>query len=187
MPHLAGHYYHVYNRTISGRPLFLTDHNYVFLLQRIKQYLPTYQLSFITYCLMPTHYHFLLRPEADDQLSPFIQRLFNSYTQALNKQTKHTGTLFEKNVQYRLVESTEYLLELSKYIHLNPVQAGLVNDPGEWLFSNYLEWVGRRNGTLVDRDLVHGFFQTPELYEAFVKQESSAETVARLANLTFEP
>jgi REP element-mobilizing transposase RayT len=170
MLHLAGQYYHVYNRTISGRQLFATDRNYIFLLKRIKQYLCLYRLSFISYCLMPTHYHFLIRVEADNHLGPFIQRLFNSYSQALNKQTKRTGTLFEKNVQYRLVESTEDLQQLSKYIHLNPVQAGLVREPGEWLYSNYLEWVNRREGSLVDRELVNGLFEKPEYYEAFVIQ-----------------
>ena len=84
--HLAGHYYHIYNRGCSRECIFANDGNFVFLLRRAKSFLADYPLNVIAYCLMPNHYHFLLRPEEDGVLSQFIQRLFNSYTQAFNKQ-----------------------------------------------------------------------------------------------------
>ena len=148
MQHLAGTYYHCYNRTISGQPLFPRRENYVFLLQRVKQYLGHYRLTIIAYCLMPNHYHILARPDEDNHLSPFLQRLFNSYTQALNKQAHRKGTLFESNVKYKNVNSDPYLYQLVKYIHRNPVHANLVKDPADWEYSNYLEWIGMRNGSL---------------------------------------
>lgn len=92
--HLAYHYYHVYNRGCNREQIFANDNNYLFLLQRAKSFLPDYSLKVVAYCLMPNHYHFLLHPQEDGVLSRFIQRLFNSYTQAFNKQQKRSGTLF---------------------------------------------------------------------------------------------
>jgi hypothetical protein len=117
---------------------------------------------------MPNHYHFLLRPEKEDALSRFIQRLFNSYTQAFNKQQDRSGTLFEGRAKSVLVDDERYVLYLCRYIHLNPIKAQLVEHPSEWTYSNYLEWVGQRPGTLVDRAFVQAYFPTPTDYESFV-------------------
>jgi len=125
----------------------------------------------IAYCLMPNHYHFLLRPEEDGVLSRFIQRLFNSYTQAFNKQHGRSGTLFEGRAKSVLVDTDEYILHLCCYIHLNPVKAGLVGHPAAWSYSNYLEWVERRDGTLVDRAFVRAYFPAATDYESFVVSE----------------
>ena len=106
--------------------------NYIFLLRRIKLYLDDYALSMIAYCLMPNHYHFLLRPDDDDVLSQFIQRLFNSYTQSFNRQQGRSGTLFEGRAKSVLVDTNEYIVHLCHYIHLNPITAGLTQQPGNW-------------------------------------------------------
>jgi len=169
--HLAGHYYHVYNRGCNRGRIFANEGNYLFLLRRVKSFLVDYPLSVIAYCLMPTHYHFLLCLEEDGVLSPFIQRLFNSYTQAFNKQQGRSGTLFEGRARSVLVDTGEYVIHLCRYIHLNPVRAGLVTHLGEWPYSNYLEWVERREGTLVDRAFVRQYFPTAVDYEAFVMSE----------------
>ena len=169
--HLADHYYHVYNRGCNRQPVFVDEDNYVFLLRRAKSYLADYPLNIIAYCLMPNHYHLLLRPEEDWALSRFIQRLFNSYTQAFNRQQGRSGTLFEGRARSLLVDTDEYVLHLCRYLHLNPVKAGLVGHPNEWPYSNYLEWVGRRGGTLIDRGFVQEYFPDPTDYEAFVMSD----------------
>lgn len=169
--HLVGHYYHIYNRGVNRQPIFANAGNYLFLLRRAKSFLADYPLSVIAYCLMPNHYHFLLRPEKDSALSRFIQRLFNSYTQAFNRQQDRSGTLFEGRAKSVLVDTDEYALHLCRYIHLNPVRAGLVAHPSKWAYSNYLEWVERRSGTLVDRAFVQGYFPTAADYESFVISE----------------
>jgi REP element-mobilizing transposase RayT len=166
--HISGHYYHVYNRGVNRQRIFANEGNYCFLLRRAKRYLKDYDLSVIAYCLMPNHYHFLLRPEADDALSRFIQRLFNSYTQAFNKQHGRSGTLFEGRAKSILVDDERYVLYLCRYVHLNPVKARLVAHPSEWPYSNYLEWVGQRSGTLVDRAFVQAYFSMPTDYGSFV-------------------
>ena len=169
MDHIEGYCYHVYNRSIEGKIIFKSKDNYEFLLRKMGEYIAIYNLSMIAYCLMPNHYHMLIRVDTNNTLSPFIKRLFNSYTQAYNKQNHRKGTIFEGSAQVKLVESDEYVLLLSRYIHLNPVQAGLVDSPGEWQYSNYLEWIGDREGRLVSRDFINAYFNTPDEYRDFVE------------------
>jgi len=178
--HSTGRYYHVYNRGCNRQPIFANEGNYVFLLRRVKAFLQDCPLAVIAYCLMPNHYHFLLRTEVDEAVSRFIQRLFNSYTQAFNKQQGRSGTLFEGRAKKVPVETDEYVIHLCRYIHLNPVRAGLVVHPGEWPYSNYLEWVEQRRGTLVDRAFVRMYFPTPASYEAFVLSEIDQSLEQRL-------
>jgi hypothetical protein len=103
--------------------------------------------------------------------------LFNSYTQAFNKQQGRSGTLFEGRPKHVLVDTDAYIIHLCRYIHLNPVKAGLFKHPGDWPYSNYLEWGEQRAGALVDCDFVQQSFASPGEYEAFVMGdlESSIE------------
>jgi hypothetical protein len=125
-------------------------------------------VSIIAYCLMPNHYHFLLRPDGETTISQFTGTLFNAYAQALNKQTGRTGALFEGRFKDVHVDREPYLLHLCRYIHANPVKAGLVTSPEEWPYSNYPEWIGERPGTLVDQDFVDAFFPNRPDYREFV-------------------
>lgn len=118
---------------------------------------------------MPNHYHFLLRPETDRPLSEFINVLFNAYVQALNRQRDRTGTLFEGRFRHVLVDRWDYLIHLCRYIHRNPVKAGLVALPEDWPYSNYREWVGLRNGTLKDEQFIREHFPTEGEYREFVQ------------------
>jgi putative transposase len=117
---------------------------------------------------MPNHYQLLVRQESETPPSYFIQAIFNSYTKAFNKAFTRTSTLFEGSFQAIHVEQESHLLHLCRYIHRNPFDAGLVADPGEWPFSNYLEWIGKRTGSLIDRNFVQEHFPSPETYENFV-------------------
>ena len=182
----TGQYYHVYNRGTAHKNIFANHENYIFLLETVKKYLKIYDLTFIAYCLMPNHYHFLIRVNAGDQISPFLQRLFNSYSQAYNRQQNRSGTLFEGRAQYRLVDTTKYVLQLSKYIHLNPVSAGLVRLPEEWEFSNYREWIGIRNGKLVDLDFIRSFYPILSDYAAFVHSEMPEDIRMITSRFTIE-
>jgi hypothetical protein len=69
-----------------------------------------------------------------------------------------------------MVENEPYLLHLCRYIHANPVIHGLVDDVADWPYSNYLEWIGEREGTLVDRDFVRAYYPRANDYREFVAQ-----------------
>lgn len=75
---LPGHYYHVYNRGANRQPIFREEANYLLLLRRMKQYLAQYEITLLVYCLLPNHYHFLLRQESERSVSDLMQAIFNS-------------------------------------------------------------------------------------------------------------
>ncbi|HSV85509.1 MAG TPA: transposase, partial [Levilinea sp.] len=164
--YLPGQYYHFFNRGCNGNSIFKENENYLFVLGKIKQYATEYDLTVIAYCLMPNHYHLLIRQNGELAAGLLIQRVFNSYTKAYNKRYQRSGTLFEDNYHVRSVDRTKYLLQLCRYIHFNPVKDGIVKHPEDWPYSNYLEWVGLRNGTLFDPGFVRDNFSGADDYRA---------------------
>lgn len=172
-----GCYYHVYNRGSNRQLIFRERENYLFLLKRFGKHALEMSITVVAYCLMPNHYHFLLRQDGDVSISDLMQAIFNSYSKAFNKMYKRSGTLFEGPFKSIHVDKENYLIHLCRYIHRNPLEAGLVNNLEVWPFSNYLEWVGGRDGKLVDRDFLNAYFRTAEDYIEFVKDLDDAERV----------
>jgi putative transposase len=165
----SGHYYHIYNRGADHAPIFFNDQNFDYCLDLIARYRQPYGASIIAYCLMPNHYHFLLRQETDLPLSKFIGVVFNAYVQVVNQQQERTGTLFAGRFKHVWIDRDEYLIHLCRYIHLNPVSAHLVSQPNEWSFSNYREWIGQRSEVLCDERFMHEFSPIVGTYRAFVE------------------
>jgi len=165
-----GSYYHIYNRGAHGRSIFREETNYHYALQKIKIYCREFQLGVIAYCLMPNHYHLLIRQDGEWTAGLLPQRVFNSYSKAYNKMYAHSGTLFESRYHSRSVQDEPYLLHLCRYIHANPARDRLVERPEYWPYSNYLEWIGEREGTLIDRAFISGCFPDPREYAAFVHE-----------------
>jgi putative transposase len=166
-----GLYYHIYNRGAGKQPIFFNAANYEYLLRLVHRYSPKYGAKIIAYCWMPNHYHFLLRQETDEPLSKFINVLFNTYVQAVNLEQGRSGTLFEGRFRHVCVDRYEYLIQLCRYIHNNPRKAGLVASLEDWPYSNYLEWIGLRNGILKDDAFIEQYFPgTRETYRQFVDE-----------------
>ena len=163
-----GAYYHIYNRGVQKAPLFHEKTNYLYVLRKAKHYSKALQLSIIAYCLMPNHYHFLVHQKGEYAAGLLVQRIFNGYTKAYNKRYGHSGTLFERRYQAKLVDNEAHLLHLCRYIHANPVKDGFVEHPENWPYSNYLEWLGKRNGALIDAAFIRKNFENPEAYQVFV-------------------
>jgi putative transposase len=170
----AGYLYHVYNRGVDRARIFAEPRNYLYLLGKVKELVGDLSISVVAYCLMPNHYHFVLRQDGEAPISLFIQRLFQTYSQAFNKQQGRRGPLFEGRFRHVLVACDEYAVHLCRYVHWNPVAARLVSSPGEWPYSNYLEWIDERRGTLVDREFVRQYFRIPAAYRAFVLDDPTA-------------
>lgn len=166
-----GNYYHIYNRGCNKENIFFDEDNYLFLLDKFKKYKEDFNISVIAYCLMPNHYHFLLRQNADFSISGYIQRIFNSYTKAINKKYGRSGTLFGGKFLSILVDKENYLIHLCRYIHRNPVEAKLVKDILDWKYSNYHEWIGIRKGKLFDKEFILERFGSLKSYQDFVEDE----------------
>lgn len=163
-----GCYYHLYNRGAHRLSIFREETNYRYVLMRVRKYSEQHAVTVIAYCLMPNHYHFLVRQEGEQSAGLLVQHTFNAYSKAFNNRYNHSGTLFEGRFRALLVDDDRHLLHLCRYIHANPVKDGFALSPDLWPYSNYLEWIGRRNGALVDRAFVESRFSDAVAYASFV-------------------
>ena len=95
----------------------------------------------LSYCIMPDHYHFLLKILEDNSLSQFINNVENSYTRYFNIKFNRKGPLWQSAFKSVEVGSNEQLLHVSRYIHLNPTTNNLVDKPEDWIFSSYNDFI----------------------------------------------
>lgn len=131
-----GKYYHIFNRGVNSKIVFLNNENYKFFLLKVDKYIIPY-IDVISYCLMANHFHFILRAKEhiefqeikfkekglhseDAIFSKSIGKLISSYTQAFNKTYQRSGALFESPFKRIHVDSEKYLRDLILYVHQNP-------------------------------------------------------------------
>ncbi|MBE0685266.1 MAG: transposase [Anaerolineaceae bacterium] len=168
---IPGMYYHIYNRGANKNSIFKEHSNYLFAIKKIKHYGKELNFSVISYCLMPNHYHLLVRQDGDHPAGLLPQRVFNSYSKAFNNSYSRSGTLFEGQYRIKLVEEESHLLHLCRYIHGNPVKDGLVSDPADWIYSNYQEFIGLRTGSLFDKQFFSEYFCDGIDYRNYVMED----------------
>ena len=108
--------------------------------------------------------------EVSRKISRAMQKLSISYTKAINKRCNRVGGLFQGQFQFKPIKIFSHLLNLCLYIHSNPGKEGLAAFPEEWEYSNYLEWVNKREGTLVNRKFIDDNFGTTDEYNKMVNE-----------------
>ncbi|MGZ8558180.1 MAG: transposase, partial [Chitinophagaceae bacterium] len=140
--------------------------NYLFFLEKVRKFILPH-CDILAYCLMPNHFHFLINADsrttstkiiADKEkniLSEGIRMLLSSYTQAINKQNKTSGSLFQQNTKAKPIikGSNLYYLLCFHYIHQNPMKAKLVEKMEDWAYSSFKDYCCLRRGTLCDQEL----------------------------------
>ena len=163
-------YYHYFNRGVNKEKIFFSDENYDYLIQTIYRFLSIYPVQLVAYCLMPNHYHLLVKQADSKSGSKLIQRVFNTYVQAINRRYHRVGTLFQGSAGSRQINDDSYMNEVIRYIHLNPVYAGLVKSPVDWPYSDCQEWlgVGSTNRNVVAE--VGTWFGSFEQYRDFLSE-----------------
>lgn len=110
---------------------------------------------------MPNHFHIFLKQMTDDfPVSIFISTFLNSYLKSINKEYKHSGTLFESKTKSKQIKDETYFVWIIKYILENPVHAHLAENICDWEFSNAKDLTGIQNGNLTDVKYVESFFQS---------------------------
>lgn len=114
---------------------------------------------------MPNHFHFVSRQDQPNALSEFMGRLCKSYAKAINKRLDRSGHLFESKYKLKHIDEEMYLLNLSRYIHLNPVAAGLVTSPVQWQFSSYMSCCGLHGQAFVSTKEILSLMKRSENYE----------------------
>ncbi|MEP1088334.1 transposase [Algoriphagus sp.] len=135
----SGKLYHIYSRAIGKELLFLNEENYKFFLKKYDQYCSSI-FETIAYCLIPNHFHLLVRIK-DDIANEVVVRDFsnflNSYSKSFNNTNGRRGGLFQRKFKRKLIDREPYLSRIILYIHLNPVKHEIVDDFSEWQFSSY--------------------------------------------------
>jgi putative transposase len=192
--------YHVFNRGVDKRKIFphrcdyvrfvRTMHNVLFfgtatvkkpLLQ--KEIIP-HPVDILAYCLMPNHYHLLLRSKTTDGITSFMHKIDTSYTKYFNLNNKRTGRLFEYTFKAKHIDTDELFVHVCRYIHLNPLIAGLTQNLNRYQWSSYPDVIGKRQGTLCINDEILSFFNSnPISYQEFVHNQAAyARTLHQTQN-----
>jgi putative transposase len=172
-----GHY-HIYNRGHNKQSIFLHYKDYQRYLTRLEEYLEKHPVSLLAYCLMPNHIHLLIRQDDEESVERFIHRLHTSYTMYFNRKYERVGSVFQGRFRAKLVETDEYLLHVSRYIHLNPCEILRAHHPDTKLenypWSSYPQYVGSSEYTVCNTSVIYGYYNgtTEEQalkYRAFVE------------------
>lgn len=176
-------YYHIYNRGINGCKIFDIEDDYQFFLQKFSKYLNDL-VEVYAYCLMPNHFHFLIKVKSDTEINIFaennlkikpnvnfglhsadnivskqIGKFISSYSQSYNKKTIRHGSLLESPFKRIKIDSEEYLRNLILYIHSNPEDLNI--DIDQYRFSSYKAIVSK-NKTNIQKEAVLELFDDLE-------------------------
>lgn len=117
-----GIYYHIYNRGNRKQSIFLQNRDYERFLDKVAEYNKKFPIKIVSYCLMPNHFHFLLQQPTPNSISQFLSVLCNSHSRYFNVKYETVGSLFQGRFKAKRIDKDEYLIHLSRYIHLNPVK-----------------------------------------------------------------
>lgn len=167
-PLAPGLLYHVIARGNHRQKTFFDQSDYHAYLDRLAKYCQQHQVRLYAYCLMPNHVHLLVETGAVP-LSKFMQSLQQSYTQAFNRRHRKVGHLFQGRYHAIVCEKDRYLLALVRYIHLNPVRAGLVRQPDRYAYSGHRAYLMGHATAGLDPTLVLRMLGGRAAYQRFVR------------------
>jgi putative transposase len=153
-----GAFYHVTSRGNEQKDVFKSQRDREKFLEYLASATARYGAVVHAYCLMSNHYHLLLETP-EENLSQIMRHINGAYTTYFNVKRKRAGHLFQGRYKAILVEADEYATELSRYIHLNPVRAGMAVKPEEYKWSSYLSYISRDKATeWLKTEFILGYF-----------------------------
>ena len=148
-----GGFYHIFNRSLEKKTIFKQSRDYIKLLDKLTDLIHEGDWIIYAYCLMPNHYHFLIE-EKKMPISKLMGRLLTSYGVYFNKKYHRQGPLFQDRFKSKLIQKDNYFLKVSRYIHLNPVNAGLTENPENYPYSSLKEYLGNSKREIINLDKV---------------------------------
>lgn len=193
VPFVNGEFYHLFNRGLAKQPTFTNRGDYSIFTQsllyyRIQNPKPKFSLyrqsktfpidpskkivDIICYCLMPNHFHLLVKQLQDGGISEFMRKFIHSYTKYRNIKYDLQGPVFHGVFKAVRIESDEQLTHASRYIHLNPLVSRLVKDLSLYPWSSYCEYIGLSNNQEVAKEEILNFFKSPKEYQKFVLDQA---------------
>lgn len=206
-PLVTGEIYHIVNRGVAAMNIFRSDRHYRHALETALYYQnqrPPLRYSYFSalsysekaeklkkiksrndflveilcYCLMPNHFHFLLKQLVDNGISNYLSKFSNSFTRYFNTKHNRIGPLFQGKFKSVHVDNEQQLLYLSRYIHLNPYSSGIVKhlkDLPDYQYSSLLEYLGLNNNQHCNKEMILGYFRSKNSYKDFVFEQAYAQ------------
>jgi len=169
-------WYHVMNRGRRGDEVFREDKDYIAFIDLLREIVEDYNVKVSAYCLMSNHYHLLVQTP-DSNISRAMRHLNGVYTQRYNRIHHFDGQLFRGRYKAILVDAESYLLELVRYIHRNPLEAGLVDNLQEYKWSSHKGYISKgKKWDWLNKKFVLSLFsrghgESIRLYKQFVTKE----------------
>jgi len=182
-----GGIYHIYNRGVEKRITFIDDRDYKRFLNQLAYYQQRdrtdkysrikFKISdrdepllfdVICYCLMPNHFHLLARARDSKGISEGLSRFINAYTKAFNTRHNRVGSLFQGSFKSVKVNSEAQLLQVYRYILLNPFVAQLVDDPQNYSWSSVQEFYREAQPKICDLNTIKDIFRDKESIMKFI-------------------
>lgn len=203
-------YYHIYNRGVEKRDIFLDKQDCVVFQRYLKLYLSPpeevkkmneeklnrflplnmhHEIDLLSFALMPNHIHLFIKQYKKDSIVKFMRRLTTSYVMYFNRKHKRVGSLFQNRYKAALVTIDPYLLHLSRYIHLNP--STLKSRINFKEFNSYPYYLGEKQASWVKPQEILNYFSTSNTTKKHTSYESFVETAKEypagiLGDLTLE-
>jgi REP element-mobilizing transposase RayT len=169
--------YHIYNRGVDRRDIFLDQGDYLKFIEYMKKIketkLDNNQLSlfdsveFICYCLNPNHYHFILKQLKDEGITKFMHFLATSYTMFFNTKYRRSGSLFQGPFKAKQVKSFDHLLWLSAYVNANAQIHGIIDDSSDYQWCSFPYYLGIEEGNVCNKKMI---IETVNNYDKYAKE-----------------
>lgn len=183
-----GEFYHVYNRGVGKMNIFIDEEDYNFFLNRLfesvhpemlknlkftprRKLLPENSFELTAYCLMPNHYHILIKQIDDLPISLLMSKVCTSYSMYFNKKYERVGSLYQDIFKCVRVESNAQLLWLSAYIHNNPVKSKIVNDPFSYKWSSAKEYLDSSTKNMCSKSVIMEQISNKTHYKKLLSDE----------------
>lgn len=166
---------HVVARGNRKTDIFKQETDYKLYLDYLKEAIEYYDNKYhiMAYTLMTNHVHIQIETE-DMDVSDLVKRVHSRYAWNFNKKYDYIGHLFQDRYKAELIQSDRYVLEASRYIHLNPVRANMVKNPSDYKWSSYNVYLGKTKDKLIQCDRILSYFikdKSVDLYKTYVESE----------------
>lgn len=207
IPLVTGEFYHVFNRGVAKMQIYNSSYDYTRFLKtmvyysikgpkpRFSIFSPTTNMidrskkivEVICYCLMPNHFHLLLKQLEDDGITEFMSKLSNSYTKYINIKNNRVGPLLQGDFKSVHIGDDGQLLHVNRYIHLNPLVGYVTEDLDNYKWSSYPGYISLVKEEICLKDIIMSNFKSKENYKAFVLDHVDyAQKLESIKHLLFD-
>jgi putative transposase len=214
----TNHYYHIFNRGVNKQPIFENKRDYsrfVLLLRFYRSITPPAkfskfikfsneqrktiwqaidsgeksQVDITSYCLIPNHFHLLLKQSSENGISKFLSNVQNSYAKYINIKYERIGPLFQGQFKAVLIQDEEQLLHISRYIHLNPYSSAIVKNTTDLLkypWSSLPEYINHVNFELCNKEVILNSFKYASYKEFILNNADYQKSLGQIKHMFFD-